>query len=188
VWLSAALPSRIELDNVILREQSVDDAPALAQAISHSREQLRLWLPFANDDQAVTEAAQRQYLERVNEQRTSRTLFPYTITTHDGTFAGFIEVRPRPEPGRVSIGYWLDQRFWGRGLITSAAQALIDAALEIPEIDSVEIRCDQANDRSVAVARRLGFTLVETRDHSIDAPGYTGRFMVWRKTRSDPST
>ncbi len=186
MWLSAALPNRIELDTLILRQQSGDDAPALAQAINHSREELRPWLPFANNDQAVTEAAQRQRLERVSEQWTSRTLFPYTITTHNGTLAGFIEVRPRPEPGRVSIGYWLDQRFWGRGLITSAAQALVDAALDIPEIDGVEICCDQANDRSVAVARRLGFTLVEIRDHSIDAPGYTGRFMVWRKTRSDP--
>jgi hypothetical protein len=55
-------------------------------------------------------------------------------------------------------------------LTTSAAQTLIDAALQIPEIDGAE----------------LGFTLVERRDHGIDAPGYTGRFMVWRKTRSDP--
>ncbi len=64
---------------------------------------------------------QRQRLERVSVQWTSRALFPYTITTNNGTFAGFIEVRPLPEPGRVSIGYWLDQRFWGRVLITSAA-------------------------------------------------------------------
>lgn len=167
------LPKRIELDKITLRQQSVNDAPGLVEAINHSREELRPWLPFANDDEAVTEAAQRQRLPRVSEQWTSRTLFPYTIATHDGV-AGFIEVRPRPEPGRVSIGYWLDQRSWGRGLITNAVQALIDAALDIPEVDGVEIRCDQANGRSLAVARRLGFTLAEIRDHSIDAPGYTG--------------
>lgn len=183
MWLSTTFPELIELDSVTLRQQSVDDAPALVEAINHSREELRPWLPFANVDEAVTEAAQRR-LEQVVDQRTSRSLFPYTIVTFDGTFTGFIEVRPCPEPGRVSIGYWLDPRFWGKGLVTSAALALSDTALAIPEIEGVEIRCHQANRRSIAVARRLGFTLVETRDHSIDAPGQIGRFMVWLKKRA----
>ncbi len=181
VWLTAAFPEMIELDNVTLRRQSIDDAPSIVEAINCSREELRPWLPFANDDDAVTEVAQRQRLEQVADQWTNRTLFPYTMVNDDGSFAGFIEVRPRPEPGRVSIGYWLDQRSWGRGLVTKAAQALIDAALAIPEIDGVEIRCDQANLRSIAVAKRLDFALIEIRDHSIDAPGHSGRSMVWLK-------
>jgi RimJ/RimL family protein N-acetyltransferase len=181
VWLTTAFPELIELDSITLRPHSVDDAPSIVEAINHSREELRLWLPFANDDDAVTETAQRQRLEQVVDQWTNRTLFSYTVV-NDGSFAGSIEVRPRPEPGRVSIGYWLDQLFWSHGLITKAAQALIDAAIAIPEIDGVEIRCDQANLRSVAVAKRLGFNLVEIRNHSIDAPGHSGRYMVWLKT------
>lgn len=78
-------------------------------AIHCSREELRPWLPFANDDDAVTEEVQQQQLEQVADQWNSRTLFPYTILDWAGSFAGFIENRPRPEPGRVSMGYRLDQ-------------------------------------------------------------------------------
>jgi len=184
--LSTAFPERIELEEVTVRIQTVEDAPALSRAILHSRDELRPWLPFANDDEAVTEDAQGQRLERVTGQWNSRTLFPYTMFTRGGFFADFIEVRPRPKPGRVSIGYWLDKSYWGMGLATSAARALIEAALAIPEINAVEIRCDQANDRSIALARRLGFTLTEVREHSVDAPGQTGRSMLWLKERPAP--
>ena len=188
MWLSAALPEQIELDDVILRQQSVEDSPALAEAINRSREQLRPWLPFVNDDEAVSEAALRQQLQQVPDQWNSRTLFAYTIVTDGDTFAGFIEVRPRPERGRVSIGYWLDEHYWGRGLVTRASRGLIDAALAVADIDGVEIHCDQANRRSVAVARRLDFTLIEVRDHSVDAPGQSGRSMVWLKKRPESET
>ena len=87
----------------------------------------------------------------------------------------------------MSIGYWLDERYWGRGLVTRA-RTLIDSALAIPDIDGVEIHCDQANRRSVAVARRLEFTLIEVRDHSIDAPGQSGRSTVWLKTCPESET
>ena len=60
--------------------------------------------------------------------------------------------------------------------------------LAIPDIEGVEIHCDQANLRSVAVARRLEFTLIEVRDHSIDAPGQSGRSMVWLKKRPEFET
>ena len=53
-----------------------------------------------------------------------------------------------------------------------------DATIAIPEIDGGGVRCDQANRRGVAVAKRLRFTLIEIRDHSIDAPGQIGRFML----------
>ena len=68
VWLSTAFPERIELEEVTVRIQTVEDAPALSRAILHSRDELRPWLPFANDDEAVTEDAQGQRLERVTGQ------------------------------------------------------------------------------------------------------------------------
>ena len=43
----------------------------------------------------------------------------------------------------------------------------------------VEIHCDEANHRSAAIPRRLGYRLDRVEDDAIAAPGESGRSMVW---------
>ena len=45
--------------------------------------------------------------------------------------------------------------------------------------ERVEIHCDEANVRSAAVARRLGYRLDRLEDRPITAPGEHGRHMIW---------
>jgi len=49
-------------------------------------------------------------------------------------------------------------------------------------VTTVCIRCDEANVRSASVPRGLGFTLVRTEVRAPEAPGETGRLMVWERT------
>ena len=65
-------------------------------------------------------------------------------------------------PG-VEVGWALHPRYWGRGYATEAGARAVSYAfahLGLPEVFSVIL---PANHRSQAVARRLGFTLVEER-------------------------
>ena len=48
----------------------------------------------------------------------------------------------------------------------------------------VEIHCDEANVRSAAVPRRLGYTLAELRDKPPATPAERGREMVWIRRRA----
>jgi RimJ/RimL family protein N-acetyltransferase len=43
----------------------------------------------------------------------------------------------------------------------------------------VEIHCDEANVRSAAVPRRLGYRLDRIEDDRVSAPGDLGRSMIW---------
>ena len=45
----------------------------------------------------------------------------------------------------------------------------------------MEIHCDEANVRSAAVPRRLGYRLDRIEDDEVTAPAETGRSMVWIK-------
>ena len=63
--------------------------------------------------------------------------------------------------------------------MTAVAGTLADVALTYDEVEQVEIHCDEANVRSAAVPRRLGFTLDRLEDRPITAPGEHGRHMVW---------
>ena len=57
---------------------------------------------------------------------------------------------------KVSIGYWLAERWQGNGIITRACQALIHHAFEEMGMEKVEISAATDNEPSRAVCERLG--------------------------------
>jgi RimJ/RimL family protein N-acetyltransferase len=87
----------------------------------------------------------------------------------------------RQGPGTIEIGYWVHVDEIGHGLATLASRALTNESLALPGITAVYIRCDERNTRSAAVPRRLGFTLEETAVRAPEAPGESGRLMIWAR-------
>lgn len=66
----------------------------------------------------------------------------------------------------IEIGWHLVRRCWGRGFATEAGRALAARAFERLSIDVLNIVIHPGNERSVAVARRVGATF----------KGYTTRY------------
>ena len=58
---------------------------------------------------------------------------------------------------RVEIGYWLSERFQGRGIVTNACRAMLAQAFVAWKLNRVELHCATGNAKSCAVAKRLGF-------------------------------
>jgi ribosomal-protein-serine acetyltransferase len=61
--------------------------------------------------------------------------------------------------GTCEIGCWLEPAAEGRGLITAACRMLLTYAFEERGLHRAEWRCRADNERSSAVAARLGMTL-----------------------------
>jgi RimJ/RimL family protein N-acetyltransferase len=80
----------------------------------------------------------------------------------------------------LEIGYWLRADEQGRGTMTEVVRALSRTILEIPGITHVEIRHDEANTRSAAIARRCGYRMVCRERRPITAPAESGWGLLWR--------
>ncbi len=92
----------------------------------------------------------------------------------DGAFLGFTGLnRHRWYPDDVEIGWRLNRDAWGHGYATEAARAWIRRAfglLGLPRLISITV---PENERSIAVMRRLGFTVLEHARHdSLDVVVY----------------
>ena len=74
-------------------------------------------------------------------------------------YIGGTGLHTRRGPGILEIGYWIDQDWEGRGLVSEAVTALTAVALEHMLAERVEIYSAADNVRSRAVAERVGFHL-----------------------------
>ncbi len=178
------LPERIELDDgAYLRFFVVDDAEAVARAVSESLEHLRPWMPWA-DEQSTDPAFQRDRLRKLPAARRARRGVAVRLVPRDGSgVLGSFGLMTRRGPGTIEIGYWVHVDAGGRGLPTRAGAALTDVALGLDGIRRVLICCDEENVRSAAIPRRLGYRLLRTETRAPEAPGERGRLMLWARDR-----
>jgi len=185
--MSSAPPKTVRLDDAyLLRQFRVGDSKAVALAVSESLDHLRPWMPWA-DPESTDERFQRRRLRGVQHKAASGEEWQYGLFPADESrVLGSFGLMTRQGPGSIEIGYWVHVDEIGHGLATLASGALTDISLALDGITTVYIRCDEQNVRSAAVPRRLGFTLEETLLRAPEAPGESGRLMIW--SRREPIT
>ncbi|MEU0528684.1 GNAT family N-acetyltransferase [Streptomyces niveus] len=90
----------------------------------------------------------------------------WTMLDDSDEVIGFTGAQPWPHAsfgpvGEIEIGWRLGRAHWGRGYVTAAANATLER-VRAAGVPTVVAMVDARNDRSVAVARRLGMELEET--------------------------
>ncbi len=175
----AVAPEEVRSATVVLRRLRQEDAEAIAGAVSASLDYLRPWMPWANPD-AVELRTQRLRVAEADELWEAGSDFIYSVLlAGDRTLVGEIGLHRRPADACAEIGYWIDVRHAGRGLGTEAARLMTQVGLGLDGVTSTEIHCDEANQASAAVARKLGYQLDRIDRIPPEAPGEQGRRMVW---------
>lgn len=134
-------------------------------------------MPWATD-QAADAEFQRRRIQDTLTCWDNGSLFLYALVV-DGELVGTMGLHARVGVGGLEIGYWVRSDYTGRGIAGACAGALTSAALALPGISRVEIHCDEANLRSAAIPRRLGYRLDHIEAVEVTAPGETGRRMIW---------
>lgn len=141
---------------LVLRTPLVTDAyHALLVA---NRERLARWEPWALAPLVLAET--RSFLEASARNWLAGLELPVAIAVRDHgqwRLAGAVSLHITPYSGSAEIGYWLDGGYEGRGLASRAVAAVLDHAFGSLGIERVALHTDPANERSRALARRLGF-------------------------------
>lgn len=185
--MTIAPPTRLKLaDDLVLRLLRVSDAGMVAHSVRESLEHLTPWMPWANEE-STRESFQRQRLRGAKHKAALGDEWQYgLLPRNESSMVGAFGLMARKWPATIEIGYWVHVDAIGRGYATRASRALTNACLELDGITTVCIRCDEANVRSAAVPRGLGFTLVRTETRTPEAPGESGQLMVWERTEPLP--
>lgn len=81
-----------------------------------------------------------------------------TLTGNRGVVLGAIGTRPRDEPGRASVGYWLGRRYWGQGLMGEALSSLIALGFNVLDYYKIEADVFLHNERGRRLVERVGMS------------------------------
>jgi len=144
---------------VTLRRPKSSDFREWAALRRESRAFLEPWEPsWAHDE--FTPAVWRQRMRRYRTDHargTSETFFVFDNASGrlaGGLTAGNIR-RGAAQSG--SIGYWMGERYAGRGLMTEALPLVVRHCFETLRLHRLEAACIPDNHRSVRVLEKAGF-------------------------------
>jgi RimJ/RimL family protein N-acetyltransferase len=150
--MSVTLPPRLDTDRLVLRESQPSDAAAIFAEYAQDSDATRflVWRPHRSI--AVTEA----YLDICAAERAAGTSNTYMLVPREGggpigAFALRVET-----PHRLSFGYVLARRCWGRGLMPEALGAALRWAAGQPSIWRVWSFCDVDNTASARTMEKSG--------------------------------
>ena len=166
--ITAPPPYRIETERLVVRCYDPRDASLLKEAIDASVEHLRPWMPWIRFEPQTLEQ-KVELLRGFRGEFDRGTNFPYGIFNRDETKQlGGCGLHERGGEGSLEIGYWVAVDAIGQGIATEITAVLTRAAFEICGLDRVDIQVEPRNERSLAIPRKLGFTLEGVLRHRLE--------------------
>jgi RimJ/RimL family protein N-acetyltransferase len=170
-------------ENAQLRSLEPWQAGEFLAHVEKARDNISPYIPWA--ELIVDEASARNFLGRYAQRQAADEGRIYGIWL-DGALVGGLLFRVFEAAwGTCELGVWLSAEAEGRGLMTRAAQVLIDWALGARELNRVEWRCAVGNTRSAATAQRLDMVLEGTLRNAFPYRGTIHDLEVWSITRDD---
>ena len=158
----ARFPSRLVTKRLILRPPTPDDAAGVLAAVTASYPELHRWMPWAKDAYGIEQA--RAFCADSQQKLNKGEDFTTLLTLRDsGTIIGSSGLMVAdPTVPSFEAGYWAHTAYTGQGYVSEAVIALTRLAFEGCGAKRVELKIDECNHRSQAVAERLGFELEAT--------------------------
>jgi ribosomal-protein-serine acetyltransferase len=145
-------------DDAILIPRTAAITDAYHELVAENAERLARWEPWAGKPPVLDET--RSFLETSGRNWLDGSELPVAIAVNRSGqwhLAGALSLIISHYTRSAEIGYWIGGDYEGRGLVTIAAAALLDQAFGPLGLERVSLHTDPSNERSRAVARRLGF-------------------------------
>ncbi|MGZ4428646.1 MAG: GNAT family N-acetyltransferase [Nocardioidaceae bacterium] len=168
---------RVELQagRVGLRPLRLGDARAWAEVRRRNAAWLRPWEATVPPGDDIAPRNFRGLVRDLRRQAREGRSLPFAVTV-DSEFAGQLTVTNIVGGSARwgQVGYWVDQRYAGQGVIPTAVALVVDYCLFEIGLHRIEVAIRPENTASLRVVEKLGFTEIGY------APGYLHIDGAWR--------
>ena len=153
------LPILVEQD-LSLNLLTKEDAPRLFSLVKDNAPYLKEWLSWL--DTVHSEQDSLNYINFSRQQFLNSEGAPFGIF-YLGSLVGTCGYNSFNWNQKLTtIGYWLEEEYQGKGIMTKVCKALTDLAFHQLGMELVDIRMAPGNLKSKAIPIRLGFQYIAT--------------------------
>jgi len=151
------IPDSFESERLLIRVPKPGDGAMLQEAYLESYPRLKPWFPWAQSESSVEEReifCREKYASFIKKEDMTLMM----ILKSENKFIGGsgLHVHNWDVPS-FEIGYWVHTGYEGKGYVIEAVKRITQFGFETLKANRIFIRCDVANLRSQAVAKRAGF-------------------------------
>jgi [ribosomal protein S5]-alanine N-acetyltransferase len=155
-----AWPARLTAGEVVVRPLAYADAGPWRDARRRNAAWLRPWDATVPPGAEARATSFRTLVRRLHRQARAGTTYPFAIEVlgPDGaSFVGQVTVNNivRGSAQFASVGYWIDQRYAGRGIMPRAVALVIDHCFSAAGLHRIEVAIRPENTNSLRVAEKL---------------------------------
>lgn len=164
-------------DDLKLRLAKVSDAKRVIEILNADpsiRDRVTVASKFHTESDVINEIIEHQY---------SPDILRYALL-HGDDLVGWVNlwqdngyISGKPDPSVIGFGYFLDPVARGKGLITDAIKRLMVLAQENMKVTGFVAYCEDDNEGSVKILKKLGFTPTED-THKEPKNGWVERMWV----------
>ena len=172
-------PYSLRTPRLVLRCMQPEDAARRKDAVDSSGEHLAPLFPPTPEGPMSLEAhaALIRRFRGSFDQDLDRGYGAFDPET--GRMIGETGLLRRAGIGALEIAYWIRRDAAGQGLATEMASAMVKTAFEFDQVKRLDLATNPENEKSAAVARRLGFTFEgRLRDRQL-APHLPREDLLW---------
>lgn len=148
----------IETERLMLRPLESNDAASIAAKIDNygiSKNLARVPYPYHRSDA-------EEFIDWALQLDQRSAFRVISLKTEPDNLAGLISYDWMEERQKAELGYWLVQEHWGKGLMTEAAQAMVELAFMTSRLESLSSCYFNENPASGKVLARAGFAVTGT--------------------------
>jgi len=153
--MSSTNNSIIVNDKITIRQPLASFAEPIFKVVHNQRAYLREWLPWV--DQTKTAADVSIFIEEANAFNIAKKQFVNFIFDENQIIGSISFVYINQDNAFGEIGYWLDQKYQGKGIISECCKKMIEYGFMNLSLNRIEIKMASNNQKSKAIPERLGF-------------------------------
>jgi len=143
----------LRTERLIIRPFQLADAPAVELLAGDAR----VAETTANIPHPYPEGMAEKWIATHPSTWAARTMVTFAMTVED-ELVGAISLRPEMDHARAELGYWTGVPFWGRGVATEGAAAVIAFGFEKLQLNRIYAHHMTRNPASGRVMQKLGMT------------------------------
>jgi ribosomal-protein-alanine N-acetyltransferase len=138
------------MNGLRIRYQQVSDAKRFYEILNHPD-----FIFFPAKPKSIKE--EREFLRTNRTLRQDKRCYNYSVLLNDRV-VGAIGIKVSPHyPEGCEIGYFIDRKYWGKGIAPAAVHLIENACFEKLGMHRIEILTLKQNKASIRVAEKCGY-------------------------------